>query len=187
MARMFYTNSQHQLLLDIARRSIEHGLYHGEPLHVDPAEYAPALRDQRATFVTLQILGTLRGCIGTLAAVRPLVSDVAFHAHAAAFGDPRFPPLRPDEFGQLEIHVSILSLPEPLSFESEADLLRQIRPGTDGLILEEGWHRGTFLPSVWESLPDPVDFLRHLKRKAGLPADYWSGKLKVQRYTTEAF
>jgi AmmeMemoRadiSam system protein A len=184
---MSFTDSQHKLLLDIARRSIEHGLYQEGPLPVKPEDFEPALREWRATFVTLQILGTLRGCIGTLAAVRPLVSDVAYHAHAAAFGDPRFPPLRPDELASLEIHVSILSLPEAIEFDSEADLLKKLRPGVDGLILEAGWHRGTFLPSVWESLPDPREFLRQLKRKAGLPPDYWSSELKLRRYTTEAF
>lgn len=184
---MSFTDSQHTLLLDIARRSIEHGLYQEGPLPVNPEDFEAALREPRATFVTLQILGTLRGCIGTLAAVRPLVNDVAYHAHAAAFSDPRFPPLRPDELAQLEIHISILGLPEPIEFDSETDLLRQLRPGLDGLILEEGWHRGTFLPSVWENLPNPQDFFRQLKRKAGLPPEYWSSKLKVRRYTTEAF
>ncbi len=181
------TDSQRQTLLRIARESIENGLYQGLPLSVNPEEHEPPLREHRATFVTLEIMENLRGCIGTLTAVQPLVSDVAYHAHAAAFADPRFPPLRHEELEQLSLHVSILGLPEPVHFESEQDLIQQLRPGVDGLILEDGWHKGTFLPSVWESLADPRDFLRHLKRKAGLDPDYWSDKLKIRRYTTESF
>ena len=100
---------------------------------------------------------------------------------------PRFQPVSASEFGDLEIHISVLSPPEPMIFTSEADLLRQIRPGIDGLILEDGAYRGTFLPSVWEQLPDPAQFLAHLKMKAGLPPNYWSDTLKVSRYTTESF
>jgi AmmeMemoRadiSam system protein A len=176
-----------QDLRKVAASSISHGLEHGSLLPVNPQEHAEPLRALRASFVTLQIGGVLRGCIGTLEAVRPLVSDVAYNAYAAAFRDPRFSPLRHDEFARLDIHISILSPAQPIEFQSEQDLLRQLRPGVDGLILEEGYHRGTFLPSVWESLPEAPEFLRHLKLKAGLPFDYWSDTLKVQRYTTESF
>ncbi len=140
----------------------------------------------RATFVTLTIDAQLRGCIGTLEARRALVEDVASNAYSAAFEDPRFAPLERAEFERLDIHLSLLSAPEPIQFGSEKDLLAQIRPSLDGLVLEEGARRGTFLPSVWEQLPDPVEFLRHLKRKAGLPADYWSATLRVSRYTSES-
>ncbi len=119
----------------------------------------------------------------TLVARRPLVEDVAHNAYAAAFSDPRFPPLARHELEGLDVHLSVLSPMEPLTFRSEADLLGQIRPGVDGLLLEEGRHVGTFLPSVWESLPDAETFWRALKRKAGLPADYWSPSLRVSRYT----
>lgn len=152
-----------------------------------PANYPETLQQPRATFVTLNIHENLRGCIGTLEAHQALVSDVAHNAHAAAFHDPRFPPLSQREFKDIEIHISILSPPEPMQFTSEADLLKQIRPGIDGLLLEENHHRGTFLPSVWESLHTTQDFLTHLKYKAGLPADYWSDTIKVSRYTTESF
>ena len=184
---MSLTETQRKTLMKVAQASIENGLYEGQPLTPDPMKYEPVLQEHRATFVTLEIANTLRGCIGTLVALRPLVSDVAYHAHAAAFSDPRFPPLRLEEFSQLEIHISILSLPESIHFESEQDLIQQLRPGVDGLILEEGWHKGTFLPAVWESLPEAREFLRQLKRKAGLNPEYWSEKLKVSRYTTESF
>jgi len=174
-------------LLDLARRSIAHGLDHHRPLAVDPTHYRPPLSDRLAAFVTLNRAGQLRGCIGHLEAMQPLVRDVADNAYAAAFQDPRFPPLTRAEQTGLEVHISVLSPAEPMTFTSEADLLAQIRPGIDGLILTDGQLRGTFLPSVWESLPDPRDFLIHLKRKAGLPAGHWSDRLRVARYTTESF
>lgn len=141
----------------------------------------------RATFVTLEIGGALRGCIGVLEAIRPLVVDVARNAFAAAFEDPRFPRLTRAELPRLDIHISVLTPPEPMHFDSEADLLRQIRPGIDGLILEDRGRRGTFLPSVWEQLPKPDEFFEHLRHKAGLPGGYWSETLIVSRYTTESF
>jgi AmmeMemoRadiSam system protein A len=131
--------------------------------------------------------GELRGCIGSLEAYRPLVEDVAHNAYAAAFSDPRFTPLSETELIDVEFHISVLTPAAPMHFESEADLLSQLRPGIDGLVLEDAGHRGTFLPSVWESLPDAAQFLQHLKMKAGLPADYWSDNLKVSRYTSESF
>jgi AmmeMemoRadiSam system protein A len=129
----------------------------------------------------------LRGCIGHLEATLPLVEDVAENAFSAAFRDPRFPALRDTEYAALELHISVLTPAEPLDCNSESDLLRQMRPYQDGLILAEGLRRGTFLPSVWEQLPEPREFLRHLKRKAGLPDDYWSPSLQIYRYETESF
>ncbi len=175
------------MLLSIAAQSIEHGLNHGRPLEPDPHDYPAALQAERATFVTLQIDGELRGCMGVLEAIRPLVIDVARNAYAAAFEDPRFPPLTRAELPRLDIHLSVLSPWEPLHFESESDLLGQIRPGIDGLILEDRGRRGTFLPSVWEQLPNPADFFEHLRHKAGLPSGYWSETLRVSRYSTESF
>ncbi len=113
--------------------------------------------------------------------------DIAENSWAAAFSDPRFPPVNKGELERIEIHLSILSKPELIRFSSEENLISQLRPGIDGLILEEGLHRGTFLPSVWESLNEPALFLAHLKQKAGLPTGYWSDNLKVLRYTTESF
>ncbi|MDH4065341.1 MAG: AmmeMemoRadiSam system protein A [Acidobacteriota bacterium] len=171
-------------LLGLARRAIETGLDGGR-LDVPLGSFPEPLREVRATFVTLKIGGRLRGCMGTLEARRPLVEDVAWNAYAAAFEDPRFPPLARAEVASLDVSLSLLSLPEPMRFGSEQELVAQIRPNIDGLVLEEGPWRGTFLPSVWQQLPDAGEFLRHLKRKAGLPVDYWSATLCVSRYTAE--
>ena len=179
------TPQHKQQLLQLARDSIKKGLC-GETLTVRPTDYPESLRPLRATFVTLHVDEKLRGCIGTLEARRTLVEDVVSNAYGAAFRDTRFPALIWPEFERLDIHISILSLPEPVQFSSEADLLAQLRPQVDGLIIEEGAYHGTFLPSVWEQLPEPREFLRHLKHKAGLPADYWSSRIRVQRYTTES-
>ncbi len=182
-----YSTEERETLRRLALASIEHGLAHGGPLEVQANDYPEALREPRACFVTLERRGDLRGCIGSLQAYRALVEDVTDNAFAAAFRDPRFPPLSERELQGLELHISVLSPAEPMEFDSEADLLAQIRPGIDGLILEEGHHRGTFLPSVWEQLPDAEHFLDHLKLKAGLPGHYWSDAIKVSRYTTEMF
>lgn len=182
-----YTPEQKRILLDIARDSIAHGVETGRALRIDPGNYPAALQQPRATFVTLKLDERLRGCIGMLEAQRALVDDVAHNAWAAAFSDPRFPPVSRREAELLSIHISVLSPSQDMTFVSETDLLRQLRPGIDGLILEEGArYRGTFLPTVWESLPEPREFLRHLKQKAGLPDHYWSETLKVRRYTTES-
>lgn len=184
-ARLVLALEERHTLLALARASVRKGLC-GEELQVKHEDYPPALQVPRASFVTLKIEEQLRGCIGSLEACRPLVTDVVLNAYAAAFRDPRFPALTWPEFERLGIHLSLLNPAEPLPCREEADVLAQLRPGLDGLILEEGVHRGTFLPAVWESLPDPRDFLRHLKLKAGLPADYWSDRIRVQRYTVES-
>lgn len=174
-----------QALLDIARNSLISGIQYRRPASANLDSLSPALRAPRATFVTLEKHGSLRGCIGSLHAVRPLAQDVAHNAFAAGFQDPRFPPLSAAELPALDIHISILSPLEPMQFESEKDFLRQLRPGIDGILLAEGPHQGTFLPSVWEQLPDPEQFLAHLKLKAGLPPTYWSDTIRAWRYTTE--
>ena len=184
---MALSQENRNALLDLARASIRHGLETGQCLILAPGDYPGALTEHRASFVTLTLDGALRGCIGHLEPVCPLAQDVSENAYNAAFRDPRFSPLKDSEFNSLQIHISVLSLPEPMEFTSETDLLDQIRPGIDGLILSDGAAKGTFLPSVWESLPDASDFLRHLKRKAGLPADHWSKSLQVYRYVTESF
>jgi AmmeMemoRadiSam system protein A len=185
MALMSLNKEYQHCLLDLARSSIQHGLQTGRPLKVKLADYPAELTERRATFVTLQKHHQLRGCIGMLEAVRPLVEDIAENAFLAAFQDPRFPPLADDEFDELDIHLSILTTATPLAFTSEQDLINQLQPGIDGLILEEGHRRGTFLPSVWEQLPEPEQFLRHLKQKAGLAPDYWSETIRIYRYRTE--
>lgn len=173
-------------LLRVAGEAIATGL-RDQRWQPEPAGAPPELRVQRASFVTLHVDGQLRGCIGTLEARDPLIVDIARNAWSAASRDARFTPVEISELDRLRIHISVLSVPEPVSAGSEAELLALMRPGIDGLILEEGNRRGTFLPSVWEQLPDPRDFLRHLKRKAGLPEQYWSESLQISRYTTESF
>ena len=176
-----------ETLHEVARQSIKDGLRDGREPVIELSEYDQVLCEKRATFVTLKINNRLRGCIGTLTAVRPLVEDVAHNAYAAAFHDTRFDPLTADELATLDIHISILNSPEDMSFDSEQDLLRQLRPGKDGVILQENFRRATFLPSVWESIDSKAEFIQHLKQKAGLPMNYWSDDIKIQRYSVESF
>lgn len=176
-----------ETLIDVARSSIRSGLGCGDQPVIEPTAFADALRALRASFVTLRIGADLRGCIGSVEACRPVVVDVAENAFAAAFRDPRFPPLRHFEYPTLTIQISVLGPLEPLRFASEADLLKQMREGTDGLEIEFGRFRGLLLPSVWEQLPDKRQFLRTLKIKAGLPATFWSRRMNVYRFTTESF
>jgi len=135
-----------------------------------------------ATFVTLTQHGELRGCIGSLEAHCPLAEDVSENALAAAFRDPRFAPLLAGEFEHTRIEVSLLTPATPLQFSDEHDALRQLRPGLDGIVLQHGSRRATFLPQVWESLPTPKQFLRQLKHKAGLPEDFWDAEIALFRY-----
>lgn len=180
-----FTEQEKQILRDIVDQSIQYGLQYGQPLPINPKNFSDRLIALGASFVTLEINGSLRGCIGSLEAYRPLVIDVAENAYAAAFLDPRFSSLNKDEYSHLTKHISILSKPIQMHFSSEEELLNQIQPNIDGLILTEQGHRGTFLPSVWESLSDKYEFLRHLKMKAGLAPDYWSDTIRIARYTTE--
>ena len=165
-------------LIEIARAAIEAKLL-GKPA---APSAAPWLERPGATFVTLLKNGELRGCIGSLEATRPLARDVAENALAAAFRDPRFPELSASEWQQCQVEVSVLSAPKPIRFTDEADLLRQIRAGEDGLILEAGGRRATFLPQVWQGVPDKRAFLGQLLRKAGLPADTRLETCTISRY-----
>jgi AmmeMemoRadiSam system protein A len=175
------------ILLTTAWDSIRHGLETGTALRVDAGHCEVPLSEPGASFVTLHKQGELRGCIGSLQALRPLLTDVAENAFAAAFRDPRFAPLQVRELAELTLDISVLSVPEPMNFNSEQDLLRQLRPHRDGLILQDGPQRGTFLPSVWEALPDAERFLQQLKLKAGLAPDHWSDTMRAWRYSTECF
>jgi len=170
-------------LLAIARGAVESKLLK-KPA---PAFDRAWLRQAGATFVTLTKAGALRGCIGSLAAARPLGDDVAENALGAAFRDPRFPAMASDEWQECRVEVSLLSTPKPLRFADEDDLLRQVVAGEDGLILEAGGRRGTFLPQVWEGIPDKRAFLRELVRKAGLPGDTRLARCKVSRYRVAKF
>ena len=167
-------------LVDLARESVETTLGHGM---LSRPSGPPWLFRPGATFVTLTKHGQLRGCIGSLEAWRPLIEDLRTNAQAAAFHDPRFPPVVRGELDRLRFEVSLLSPPSPLPVSGEGDLLEQLRPGTDGLILSLGRARGTFLPQVWEQLPEPEEFVGHLKEKAGLPRDFWSEGLRFWRYS----
>lgn len=177
---------QHRLL-NLARQSIAYGLSRGQPRPVGASEFDGPLARPGASFVTLSKDGALRGCIGSLEAQRPLAQDVAIAAFNAAFKDIRFPRLDETELEQISIEVSVLSPMSVVDVRDEAELLLQLEPLVDGLLLEEGPKRATFLPKVWEQIPDPAGFVAALKRKAGLPSDYWSATLRLSRYRTLAF
>jgi AmmeMemoRadiSam system protein A len=156
------------------------------PLNLE--DYPPKLREPGATFVTLTTGGRLRGCIGALEPYQPLIADVREHAIAAALQDYRFPPVQPEELGSIEIEVSRLTRPQPLPYDGPADLIAKLRPGVDGVILQDGFRRATFLPQVWEKIPAPEQFLSELCLKMGAPADLWRRKpLEVSTYQVEEF
>jgi len=142
-----------------------------------------ALERDGATFVTLVLQGELRGCVGSIESRRPLSSDVCANAVAAAFRDPRFPPLAAHELPATSVEVSLLSPPQAFAVADEADLTRQLCPGIDGIVLQYEHRRATFLPQVWETLPEPRDFVAALKKKAGLREDFWAAGVNVARYT----
>ena len=170
------------ILLALARGSIAAAI--GLPSR-PVADDAPWLAAPGATFVTLHLDGDLRGCIGSTLARRALRDDVRHNARAAAFSDPRFPSLTRAEYPAIDLEVSLLTPPEPLLARTEAEALRELVPGRDGVILELGQQAATFLPQVWESLPGPADFLAQLKRKAGLAARSWSPEIRLFRYRVE--
>jgi len=158
MSSINLSNEDQQTCLQTARESIKQGLQKNSALQVITSDHSSDLQQHLASFVTLHKNGELRGCIGALEAYQPLINDIAEHAYSAAFQDPRFPALQDNEYEQLEIEISVLGKPERMTFDSEENLLQQIRPNIDGLIIEHGYNRGTFLPSVWEQLPDKKDF-----------------------------
>jgi AmmeMemoRadiSam system protein A len=177
---MFDTNKG-TTLLHLARAAIAKEL--GFESHDLPR--TDWLEEPGATFVTLTLQGQLRGCIGSLEAHRPLIEDVQRNAVASAFRDPRFPPLGKDEFADVLIEVSLLGKPELIRHNSEEDALAQLTPGRDGVIIEYGKSRATYLPQVWAQLPDPHEFVAHLKQKAGLPEDFWSKDIRLSHYTVQ--
>lgn len=181
------TPAQQQQMLQLARASIAYGLQHGQALPLTLNDYDDTLQQPGACFVTLNKHQQLRGCIGSLQAHRPLVEDISQQAYAAAFRDPRFSPLAEDELPELQLEISILSPLQAMQFDSEQHLLAQIRPHIDGLLLQDGLHKGTFLPLVWQKLPDKQRFWQQLKRKAGLPDDHWSDSLQCFKYQTQVF
>ncbi len=175
-------------LLSLARKTIECAVNH-QPLPVwDQNQCSEALKSNGASFVTLTLGGHLRGCIGTLEAYQSLVDDVRDHARQAALEDYRFPPVTVEEVPLLHIEISRLTAPEPLSYERSEDLLKILKPGVDGVILKDGFRRATFLPQVWQQLPDPEEFLSQLCQKMSAPANLWRQKvLDVWIYHVEEF
>ena len=179
---------ERKTLLQLAREALEYGV-RGKPLPALPeASLSTHLREDGATFVTLTIRGELRGCIGTLEAHQPLAEDVRQHTLAAAFEDPRFPPVGEAELSRIQLEVSRLTRPIPLAYTDGPDLLAKLRPHVDGVILRDGFRRATFLPQVWEKIPNPADFLNNLCLKMGVSANAWRIKpMEVLTYQVEEF
>lgn len=182
------TAGEKKILLGFARQALEDGVQGKVLIPLDLNQYSTKLRNPGATFVTLTIRGELRGCIGSLEARRPLVEDVRYHAVAAALEDFRFPPVEAREVSSISIEISRLTDPQIVNFRDPDELIKILRPGLDGVILMEGIHRATFLPQVWEKVPDTEIFLSMLSRKMGKPSDYWrSNAVNVFTYQVEEF
>jgi AmmeMemoRadiSam system protein A len=182
------TSEEKKILLGVARSALERGVRGEKQPALDLAGMPAHLREEGASFVTLTIHGDLRGCIGALEPYQPLVQDVHEHAIAAGLEDPRFPPVVTKELDQIEIEVSRLTLPKPLAYNGTEDLLAKLRPQVDGVILRDGPRRATFLPQVWEKIPDKSEFLDNLCHKMGAAPDLWRRKpLEVLVYQVEEF
>ncbi|MDU8926057.1 AmmeMemoRadiSam system protein A [Alisedimentitalea sp. MJ-SS2] len=179
--------ARRQELLRVAREVLEHRIHRGKPPDLKLESFSPRLQSYAASFVTLEVEGQLRGCIGSLAPHLPLVRDVADNVVKAAFKDPRFKPITEEELENIRIKISVLSRPAPVTFDSEENALSLLIPHETGALLRDGAHRGVFLPQVWDSLPTPEAFLNGLKRKAGLPEDHWSDTLRIETFRGEVF
>jgi len=179
------TISRGDILTKLARAAIarELNISFDEPVSIETDE----MQEKAATFVTLHLHGTLRGCIGTLEAHRSLIEDVRANAVAAAFHDPRFEPLSAGEFAHIKLEVSVLSAPEAMHAHSEAIACFRLRPGIDGVVIKFGAHKATFLPQVWDQLPDAEQFMAHLKVKAGLAADFWDPEILLYKYQVNKY
>jgi AmmeMemoRadiSam system protein A len=181
-------NLEQTLLLGIAREALEISVQSKPLPEINLSQLPPNLQKPGASFVTLTIQGDLRGCIGTLEAYQPLALDVQTHAVDAGMHDPRFPALRPSELETIQIEVSVLSPKTPLTFAGPQDLINKLRVNLDGVVLQDGYRRATFLPQVWEKLPHPEQFLSHLCLKMGASANLWQNKpLKVYTYQVQEF
>jgi AmmeMemoRadiSam system protein A len=182
------TSEEKEFLLKLARQAIFLAVKNQSLPPIDESYLTPVLKEEGASFVTLTINGELRGCVGALEPSMSLAEDVRYHAIAAALQDYRFPPLRPEELSRIEIEISRLTLAQPLKYEGPEDLVAKLRPNIDGVILIDGYRRATFLPQVWEKLPDPEEFLAHLCMKMGAPDDLWERRhLEVLTYQVEEF
>ncbi|MGZ6347467.1 MAG: AmmeMemoRadiSam system protein A [Anaerolineales bacterium] len=182
------TPEEKHTLLKVARQSLEAGV-RGKPLPgLDLDEMTPNLRSEGASFVTLTVHGELRGCIGALEPYQPLAEDVREHAVAAALDDYRFPHVQSSELASIQIEVSRLTTPVPLEYSDSADLLSKLRPGIDGVVLRDGFRRATFLPQVWEKIPDTAAFLANLCYKMGAAPEAWKRRhMDVLTYQVEEF
>ncbi len=182
------TDDEKRILLRLAREAMEIAVRGRVLPPLDAKSLSPLLRKNGSSFVTLTIEDELRGCIGALEAYQPLAEDVREHAIAAALYDPRFPPVRENELSRIKLEVSRLTAPLPLEYSSSEDLLKKLHPHVDGVILRDVHRRATFLPQVWEQIPDPTEFLGHLCQKMGVQANYWrETKLQVHVYRVEEF
>jgi len=183
-----FTEEEGERLISVARETIEARLFGRETPQRDASPVSPRYGEKRGTFVTLTVDGGLRGCIGHIVPTESVLDGVKENALNAAFRDPRFPPLSPEEWVRVRVEVSILTDPRPLRYDTWPDLLENLRPGVDGVILRKGSRQATFLPQVWEQLPRKADFLTHLCLKAGLPGDAWkTERLDVSTYQVQAF
>ena len=176
------THQQQKELLRTARQTIAKGCRQGIPPSIDLQTQPKLYQENAACFVTLHKQGDLRGCIGSLEAHRPLLEDVVYNAFASAFRDHRFSPVSEAELPDLHIEISILTPQQLMDVHSEEELLKALRPNIDGLVIRDGHHSATFLPQVWEQLPEPELFLKHLKQKAGLAGNHWSDNMQCLRY-----
>lgn len=182
------TEEEGKHLVETARKTIQKALFNPKDKSDQESLTSPKFQERRGTFVTLTLNGALRGCIGHIIPQESLIEGVRINAMNAAFGDPRFPRLSKTEFDKIKVEVSILTTPKPLPYADANDLLAKLRPGTDGLIIRQGYHQATFLPQVWDQLPNKKDFLSHLCLKAGLAGDAWAyDTLEVHTYQVQAF
>lgn len=182
------TEEEGRQLVEVARETIQKALFNPKDKSEPETASSPKFQERRGTFVTLTLNGALRGCIGHILPQETLIEGVRINAINAAFRDPRFRPLGQNEFEKIRVEVSILTEPKPLPYTDANDLLAKLRPGTDGVIIRKGYHQATFLPQVWEQLPNKKDFLSHLCLKAGLDRDAWAyEKLEVHAYQVQAF
>lgn len=182
------TLEERKILLRLARDAMERGVKGTGLPPLDESSLTPRLRENGASFVTLTVRGRLRGCIGALEPYQPLAEDVREHAVAAALEDPRFPPVSERELNDIQLEISRLTRPVPLEYQDAQDLLSRLRPHVDGVIIRDGFQRATFLPQVWEKIPDPVEFLNNLCQKMGASHDLWRKKhIDVLTYQVEEF
>ena len=182
------TEEEGRCLLSVARQTIHQRLFSSEHQDLADSQVSPKFSEKRGTFVTLTIDGGLRGCIGHIVPQESLLEGIRINAINAAFQDPRFRPLSRKEWERVKIEISILTAPKALTYSDAEDLLDKLRPGIHGVIIKKGFHQATFLPQVWEQLPDKKEFLTHLCMKAGLEMDAWKKeKLEVSTYQVQAF